>query len=261
MSKMIVTTSWDDGHALDIKLAKLLDKYGFKGTFYLPQNAPDFPAEEALTERQIKSLSRKHEIGAHALNHCDLTACSPARLQKEILGSKIFLEKLLRKKLSMFAYPYGRYSDRVLSSVKESGFLGARTVKVGFSKNPFELNVSVAAGPMPLVRLKKIILSQPKKTCLLFLRNLMATFKSIGFILRHGFPLRAIIDWQAFALNSFELARKKGGIWHLWGHSWEIGVYDGWEELESVLKEVAWQSDILPVTNSDAIALIGTAKT
>ena len=31
----IVTTSWDDGNKLDLKLAALLDKYGLVGTFYI----------------------------------------------------------------------------------------------------------------------------------------------------------------------------------------------------------------------------------
>ena len=33
--KTLITTSWDDGNKLDIKVAELLDKYGMKGTFYI----------------------------------------------------------------------------------------------------------------------------------------------------------------------------------------------------------------------------------
>lgn len=32
--QLIITTSWDDGHPLDLKIAELLDKYGINGTFY-----------------------------------------------------------------------------------------------------------------------------------------------------------------------------------------------------------------------------------
>ena len=41
MSKLIVTTSWDDGSRLDLKLAELLEKYGISGTFYVPKTEDD----------------------------------------------------------------------------------------------------------------------------------------------------------------------------------------------------------------------------
>ena len=33
-----LTTSWDDGDALDARLADLLARYGVPGTFYVPRN-------------------------------------------------------------------------------------------------------------------------------------------------------------------------------------------------------------------------------
>ena len=27
----------------------------------------------------------------------------------------------------------------------------------------------------------------------------------------------------------------RGGVFHLWGHSWEVGEFDGWRQLESFL--------------------------
>ena len=34
--KTIITTSWDDGHPLDLKLGKLLKQNSIKATFYTP---------------------------------------------------------------------------------------------------------------------------------------------------------------------------------------------------------------------------------
>ncbi len=34
-----ITTSWDDGHPLDFRVAELLSKYGLRGTFYIPMIA------------------------------------------------------------------------------------------------------------------------------------------------------------------------------------------------------------------------------
>lgn len=31
-----ITTSWDDGHPLDLRVAELLSEYHLQGTFYVP---------------------------------------------------------------------------------------------------------------------------------------------------------------------------------------------------------------------------------
>ena len=33
---ILITTSWDDGHPLDLRLAELLHKYDVPATFYIP---------------------------------------------------------------------------------------------------------------------------------------------------------------------------------------------------------------------------------
>lgn len=66
-SELIVTTSWDDGSYLDLRLSSLLDKYGIKGTFYI---SPYYEyRERSLTENEIILLSKRGEIGAHTLTH------------------------------------------------------------------------------------------------------------------------------------------------------------------------------------------------
>ena len=50
MKKTIVTTSWDDGHKLDLKLAALLKKYNIKGTFYISPHDNEFSKNELLSK-------------------------------------------------------------------------------------------------------------------------------------------------------------------------------------------------------------------
>jgi len=69
--KIIVTTSWDDGNVLDVRLAALLDKYGVKGTFYIAPNK-----QNRLSNDEIIAISNKHEIGAHTMDHPLLTEIS-----------------------------------------------------------------------------------------------------------------------------------------------------------------------------------------
>ena len=51
-----MTTSWDDGDVLDIKLSQLLDRYGVKGTFYV---AKQFRVNR-LSEDEIRQLGASH---------------------------------------------------------------------------------------------------------------------------------------------------------------------------------------------------------
>ena len=54
-----ITTSWDDGHQLDLRVAELLTKYRLHGTFYIPKAAENGTMKTA----QIRELSRAFEIG------------------------------------------------------------------------------------------------------------------------------------------------------------------------------------------------------
>jgi peptidoglycan/xylan/chitin deacetylase (PgdA/CDA1 family) len=87
----IVTTSWDDGSILDLKVAELLDRYGLKGAFYLPRSLFAHP----LGKNDVIALDNRFEIRAHTLNHVDLTSIAPAEAKEEIEGSKTYLEDLL----------------------------------------------------------------------------------------------------------------------------------------------------------------------
>ena len=108
MAKLIVTTSWDDGSILDLKLAQMLTKYGLKGTFYIPKSPKNVTP---LRKTDIAALAAEHEIGAHTVNHPHLAQIPPAEAKTEIEDSKIYLEEILGKKIVMFTYPFGEYNE------------------------------------------------------------------------------------------------------------------------------------------------------
>ena len=57
MKQIIVTTSWDDGHPLDFKIASLLEEYNLKGTFYIPKaNCENLVMEEEEIIRRAAKL-------------------------------------------------------------------------------------------------------------------------------------------------------------------------------------------------------------
>src|SRR3954462_3060939 len=85
-----LTTSWDDGHPLDFRIADLLSKYGLTGTFYIPRHCQT----PTIPEIQVRELSRYFDIGAHTMHHVFLDACNDATAQQEIEQSKQWVEQL-----------------------------------------------------------------------------------------------------------------------------------------------------------------------
>ena len=85
MKPVIVTTSWDDGHKRDIRLASLLRKYGVGGTFYICPETHEFPAAERLTSDEIRELAGEFEIGAHTMTHPHLSRLDADAAREELL--------------------------------------------------------------------------------------------------------------------------------------------------------------------------------
>jgi len=71
--KAIITTSWDDGHPLDWKLAELLKKYDIPATFYIPVKNVE---RECMNPRQMVEIAQSFDVGEHTYHHFDLTRIS-----------------------------------------------------------------------------------------------------------------------------------------------------------------------------------------
>src|ERR1700761_2379309 len=91
----LITTSWDDGHTLDFRIAGLLEKYKLKGTFYIPKFNPQ---NEVLPEKDILALSSRFEIGGHTLTHVNLKNLPPRQQIREIHGCADWLKNVTRQK-------------------------------------------------------------------------------------------------------------------------------------------------------------------
>jgi hypothetical protein len=46
---------------------------------------------------------------------------------------------------------------------------------------------------------------------------------------------------------------RNGGVWHLWGHSWEIEEYGLWDDLREVLEMVGRHPNVQYLANSELI--------
>jgi len=250
--KIIVTTSWDDGHQLDLRLLALLNKYKLKGTFYIPQKINYLIAKNKpftqLNQEQIQEISRFQEVAAHTLNHVYLCQIPLIEAEKEIKGSKEWLEDIIGQPVKMFSYPRGVFNDEIVDMVSKSGFLGARTTQP-FSidlKDRFLMGTTLQVYPHFLNNQEWSIFFRTKLAGRRFFLNLKG-------VLGLGLPINSFFSWSHLAENLFNHTRKKGGIWHLWGHSWEIERYHLWDDLEEIFEYLSNQEGILYLTNSQVI--------
>ena len=214
--KVTVTTSWDDGHVQDERLAKTLARHNVHGTFYIAPYNREIPEHERLSDARVLELSKQFEIGAHTMTHPHLTKVPLDAARDEILGSKKHLERVTGKEVKSFCYPAGYYNDDIREIVKDAGFTAARTVQQGSRRIQDPLL-------MP------------------------TTVHAYNHWWHFGMP------WDELAILSFDATLREGGVFHLWGHSWEINLFAHWEKLERVLAHIGNREGVTYATNSQLV--------
>ena len=107
------------------------------------------PRDYYLNKKEIKYLkSLGMLIGSHSESHTLLSRLSFNEQFKELKNSKIFLEKIIDKKIDIFCYPYGRkisYNNNTLKILRKLKYKLAYSVDYrditskDIQKTPYEL--------------------------------------------------------------------------------------------------------------------------
>ncbi|MFI9270103.1 polysaccharide deacetylase family protein [Kitasatospora sp. NPDC052896] len=233
--RVTVTTSWDDGHVLDPRLADLLDRYRLPGTFYIAPRNLEFAPAERLSAAGIRELAERFEIGGHTLTHQRLPQLSDAAAAEEIRSGRAELEDITGSPVTSFCYPRGEYTPGQVTLVEQAGFTLARTVRRGSLRpgHALELATTVNAythrvdGPLAL----RLAGGRPWTAARLYLA------------------------WDELAVHFFDRCLREGGVFHLWGHSWEVDARGEWARLERVLAHIAGRPGVAYRTNRELLAL------
>ncbi len=128
-----VLFTFDDAYSCIFKNAyPILKKSGYIGAVFVITN---FIGKENswdinfgvkfrhLNAEELKMLAKDGWIiGSHTHTHRDLTRLSDNELKEELSRSKKILEQILGEEVFSIAYPYGRYSKRVLEAAKNVGY-------------------------------------------------------------------------------------------------------------------------------------------
>ena len=147
-ARRIVTTSWDDGHPLDMRVASTLARHGLRGTFYVPVQ-PVAGQVIGVTEMQ-ELMAMGMEIGSHTVTHPVLTELPVPALDREVRDSRKSMEDALGIEVTSFCYPKGKFNARVVRRAVLAGYRVCRTTvdyHTGLRFNPFRMPVSLHLFP------------------------------------------------------------------------------------------------------------------
>lgn len=80
--------------------------------------------EKAMSEAQLRELPTDLvTIGSHTATHPFLPLVTDeAFLRSELYGSRIKLEKILGREVTLFSSPYGEFNGRVVAACREAGY-------------------------------------------------------------------------------------------------------------------------------------------
>ena len=234
-----ITTSWDDGHPLDLRLAGMLAEHALAGTFYVPRRW----ARPTMDDRQLRELSDAgFELGGHTIDHIVLTQTPDAEAKTQIEDSRQWLTDVAGRDCTMFCPPTGRFNAQHTAMIAAAGYTGFRTVELWSTDAPRQTGAGLLEMPTTLQ-------AQPHGK-LPILRNIakrknatnLARFARLG---RTG-------TWRDQLERAASDVLKHGGVLHLWGHSWEIEAFAQWDALAEACAFLGSLNDRLPaLTNGD----------
>ena len=145
-SKSFVIT-FDDGFEDNyLNAFPILKKYNIKATIYLVPNQKVNYWEEQNTSSLSNLLNKEQilqmqnsgliEFGSHTISHVNLSKIDDEQLLIELRKSKKEIENIIKNPCYSFAYPYGKFNEKIIDFVRNSGYSNATVVKRGlFEKN------------------------------------------------------------------------------------------------------------------------------
>jgi len=127
--------TFDDGFENVINNAvPQLEKKGIPATVfltvnYLGQTAGWWPASAPERLESIADPKRWRQlpgelisIGSHSLSHPFLTAVSETEAKRELCESRLVLEDLFKRRVTVFSFPYGEFSAELVRWCRDAGY-------------------------------------------------------------------------------------------------------------------------------------------
>lgn len=222
---LAIVTSWDDGHPSDMRLAGMLARHSLRGTFFVPQ----FNSEgRAVLDRGavVELAAAGFEIGCHTRDHVRLAALGPGDIARQIGDGRRYIEDIIGRAVVGFAYPGGHPGIHGKRIAAQSGLSYARTTRMFCldpGADPFLMPTTMQLYPHRLAALARNLLRNSGRIERL----------RVAALRMRATSLEAAVD----ALAAHALAR--GGVLHIWGHSWEFDELELWPQIDRILARLA----------------------
>ena len=134
--KRFAAVTFDDGfqNIVDNALPEL-EKRGIPSTLFVVteslggkrrwehRGGDDTRQEPVMSVEQLRELSPELvTIGSHTMTHPLLPSIDRSHLQQELVGSRLKLEQILNREVTLLSFPYGGFNDTVVKGCREAGY-------------------------------------------------------------------------------------------------------------------------------------------
>lgn len=218
--KKALTFSYDDAVTQDTRLAGLLNRYGMKGTFNI--NTGLLGTEKTYTRdgktvtqnrfkpEQLREVYAGHELAVHGLTHLDLALAGNAAAAYEVMADRKNIEDLTGTPVRGMAYPFGTWSEGLVSLLRSCGMDYSRTTK------------STRAFTVP----EEFLTWNP--TC-------------------HHADEQLFTLAERFFEPEQKYSGPR--LFYVWGHSYEFDLRGDWERMEKFLEQMSGRPEIWYASN------------
>lgn len=210
-----ITSSWDDGHRNDIRVCEILRKYQAKGTFFIyPENYVFYTKDPAAALKKDPFLITPHDAFV-------------ATYQGFEIGAHGFQHPDMRKLKPEELWFQLTESKRVLEEWFKQPVKG-----MAYPGGAYNAEVEAAVKKAGYVYARTV-------------ENAPTVFPAADpYALKVSLHVNSPQFWA-----EFERVKAAGGVFYLWGHSYEFRTEDDWKVFEEKVAKLSTDPAVKWVTN------------
>lgn len=178
----VVFTFDDGGKSFYHVIAPILEKYGYRGLFFISTNY--IGTDTFLTEGEIRELHKRgHIIGSHAHHHAHMYSLTEGEIQSEWSMSVKILQNIIDNPITYASIPNGDMSKTVLNSACSCGikhiYTSEPVTKISTYHDMEVIGRYVLLVDSNTEYVQSIISSSRRRMSLSFKRSMLKVVKSI----------------------------------------------------------------------------------
>tara|TARA_R110001583_G_scaffold1542_10_gene11999 strand:+ start:12712 stop:13464 length:753 start_codon:yes stop_codon:yes gene_type:complete len=143
LNQAIVSFTFDDIPYSSISNgAKILEKFGHRGTFYISTSAMNksYLGEAFATEKDLTMLHKtNHDIQCHTKSHTSFNTISAQTAAEDCEDNRAILKNIVNKEITHFSYPLGQ-TGFLAKRHMQKNYLTSRSTQAGLNYDAVDLS-------------------------------------------------------------------------------------------------------------------------